>query len=173
MTSMNQFTASGSPARTARRAAAAALFAALSLGLVACSGDSGGGAKDAGSGGSGAKTEADKALEHRECLREHGVDIPEPKPGEAGTTVELGAKGGKVEKAFKACRSKAAGGGAEELTQAEKDKMIAYARCMRENGIDMPDPKFEGAGMAGVPALEAKDMKKFEKANTACEGAGR
>ncbi|WP_406324932.1 hypothetical protein [Streptomyces niveus] len=171
MTFMNQFIASGG-ARAARRAATAALFATAALGLVACSGDSGGGAKDAGSGKDEVKTQADQELEHRKCLREHGVDIPEPKPGEAGTTIELGGKGGEVEKAFKACRDKAVGGG-KEMTQAEKDKMVAYARCMRENGVDMPDPKFDTAGMAGMPALEAKDMKKFDKANKACESAGR
>lgn len=172
MTFMNQFIAS-SGARTARRAATAVLFATAALGLVACSGDSGGGAKDAGSGKDEVKTQADQELEHRKCLREHGVDIPETKPGDAGNTVEIGGKGGEVEKAFKACKDKAVGGGKDELTQAEKDKMVAYARCMRENGVDMPDPKFDTAGMAGMPAMETKDMKKFEKANAACESAGR
>ncbi|MFD4764762.1 hypothetical protein [Streptomyces niveus] len=176
MTFMNQFITSGgarTARSTARRAATAALFATAALGLVACSGDSGGGAKDAGSGKDEVKTRADQELEHRKCLRENGVDIPEPKPGEAGTTIELGGKGGEVEKAFKACKDKAVGGGDQELTQAEKDKMLAYARCMRENGMDMPDPKFDTAGMAGMPAMEAKDMKKFEKANAACESVGR
>lgn len=156
-------------------AAACAMAAALALTATACSGD-GGGSKDAGSAAESGKTKEDQALEHRKCLREQGMDIPEPKPGQdgMGVTIDGGSKSQKeMEKAFKACEDKAVGGGAKELTQAEKDKMVAFARCMRENGFDMPDPKFGGGGMEAMPALESKDMKKFEKANKACESAGR
>ncbi len=156
-------------------AAACALAAALALTATACSGD-GGGTKDGGSASDSKKTKEDQALEHRTCLREQGLDIPEPKPGEngMGVTIDGGSMGKeKMEKAFKACEDKAVGGGPKELTQAEKDKMVAYARCMRQNGFDMPDPKFDGGAMQAAPALKQKDMKKFEKANKACESAGR
>ncbi|PVC82835.1 hypothetical protein [Streptomyces sp. CS131] len=169
------------PRRTAARsrgrslAAACALAAALTLTATACSGD-GGGTKDGGSASGGAQTKEDQALEHRTCLREQGLDIPEPKPGQdgMGLTIDGGSMGKeKMEKAFKACEDKAVGGGPKELSQAEKDKMVAYARCMRQNGFDMPDPKFDGGAMQAAPALKSKDMKKFEKANKACESAGR
>ncbi|MFF3029538.1 hypothetical protein ACFVS7_00765 [Streptomyces rubiginosohelvolus] len=156
-------------------AAACALAAALALTATACSGD-GGGTKDGGSASDSKKTKEDQALEHRKCLREQGLDIPEPKPGEngMGVTIDGGSMGKeKMEKAFKACEDKAVGGGPKELTQAEKDKLVAYARCMRQNGFDMPDPKFDGGAMQAAPALKPKDMKKFEKANKACESAGR
>ncbi|MEV8448408.1 hypothetical protein [Streptomyces parvus] len=169
------------PGRTAARsrgrslAAACALAAALTLTATACSGD-GGGTKDGGSASGGEKTKEDQALEHRKCLREQGLDIPEPKPGQdgMGLTIDGGSMSKeKMEKAFKACEDKAVGGGPKELSQAEKDKMVAYARCMRQNGFDMPDPKFDGGAMQAAPALKSKDMKKFEKANKACESAGR
>ncbi|NED02432.1 hypothetical protein G3I55_12290 [Streptomyces sp. SID6648] len=156
-------------------AAACALAAALALTATACSGD-GGGTKDGGSASDSKKTKEDQALEHRKCLREQGLDIPEPKPGEngMGVTIDGGSMGKeKMEKAFKACEDKAVGGGPKEMTQAEKDKAVAYARCMRQNGFDMPDPKFDGGAMQAAPALKPKDMKKFEKANKACESAGR
>ncbi|EHM26696.1 hypothetical protein SPW_4901 [Streptomyces sp. W007] len=151
------------------------MAAALALTAIACSGD-GGGTKDGGSASGTGKTKEDQALEHRKCLREQGLDIPEPKPGQdgMGITIDGGSKGKEeMEKAFKACEDKAVGGGPKELTQAEKDKMVAFARCMRENGFDMPDPKFDGGAMQAAPALKQKDMKKFEKANKACESAGR
>ncbi|MEV8003361.1 hypothetical protein AB0P10_11880 [Streptomyces parvus] len=169
------------PGRTAARsrgrslAAACALAAALTLTATACSGD-GGGTKDGGSASGGEKTKEDQALEHRKCLREQGLDIPEPKPGQdgMGLTIDGGSMSKeKMEKAFKACEDKAVGGGPKELSQAEKDKMVAYARCMRQNGFDMPDPKFDGGAMQAAPALKPKDMKKFEKAKKACESAGR
>ncbi|MFF8984207.1 hypothetical protein ACF08E_12575 [Streptomyces globisporus] len=164
-----------SRARGRSLAAACALAAALALTATACSGD-GGGTKDGGSASGSKKTEEDQALEHRKCLREQGLDIPEPKPGEngMGVTIDGGSMGKeKMEKAFKACEDKAVGGGPKEMTQAEKDKAVAYARCMRQNGFDMPDPKFDGGAMQAAPALKSKDMKKFEKANKACESAGR
>ncbi|MFD5200636.1 hypothetical protein ACFWM7_10890 [Streptomyces sp. NPDC058375] len=174
---MNQTLSGRAAARSRGRslAAACALAAALALTATACSGD-GGGTKDGGSASDGKKTKEDQALEHRKCLREQGLDIPEPKPGEngMGVTIDGGSMGKeKMEKAFKACEDKAVGGGPKELTQAEKDKMVAYARCMRQNGFDMPDPKFDGGAMQAAPALKSKDMKKFEKANKACESAGR
>ncbi|MFE7136724.1 hypothetical protein ACIQMO_10265 [Streptomyces sp. NPDC091406] len=165
-----------SRARGRSLAAACALAAALALTATACSGDGGGGTKDGGSASDSKKTKEDQALEHRKCLREQGLDIPEPKPGEngMGVTIDGGSMGKeKMEKAFKACEDKAVGGGPKELTQAEKDKAVAYARCMRQNGFDMPDPKFDGGAMQAAPALKSKDMKKFEKANKACESAGR
>ncbi|MFC9187167.1 hypothetical protein [Streptomyces cyaneofuscatus] len=162
---------------TARRrslAAACLLATTVVLSATACSG--GGGTKDGGSASTTKETKEDQALEHRKCLREQGLDIPEPKPGEngMGVTIDGGSKGRKeMEKAFKACQDKAVGGGPKELTQAEKDKMVAFARCMRKNGFDMPDPKFEGGMAEAMPAMKPQEMKKFEKANKACESVGR
>ncbi|MFJ2265959.1 hypothetical protein ACIOHO_06165 [Streptomyces sp. NPDC087849] len=177
---MNPTMSRRTTSRTQSRGVAAAclIAAAVVLSATACSGDGGGsgsGTKSAGSASDTKKTDEDRALEHRKCLREHGLDIAEPKPGEDGRAMTVNG-GGKskeeMEKAFKACQDKAVGGGAKEMTQADKDKMLAFARCMRKNGIDMPDPKFDG-GMAQAPATQQKDMKKFEKANAACESAGR
>ncbi|RLV68645.1 hypothetical protein STAN_4169 [Streptomyces sp. CBMAI 2042] len=163
------------PARRRTIAAACLLATTVVLSATACSGD-GGGTKSGGSSSGSKKTEEDQALEHRKCLREQGLDIPEPKPGEngMGVTIDGGSKSQKeMEKAFKACQDKAVGGGPKELSQAEKDKMVAFARCMRKNGFDMPDPKFDGGMAQAMPALKGSEMKKFEKANKACESVGR
>ncbi|MFF1346593.1 hypothetical protein ACFVZJ_11450 [Streptomyces sp. NPDC058322] len=176
---MNPTISRRTTSRTQSRGVAACLIAAaVVLSATACSGDggrSGSGTKNGGSASGTKKTDEDQALEHRKCLREHGLNVAEPKPGDdvRGMTIDGGGKSKQeMEKAFKACQDKAVGGGAKEITQADKDKMLAFARCMRKNGIDMPDPKFDG-GMAQAPAMQQKDMKKFEKANAACESAGR
>ncbi|MEV4876195.1 hypothetical protein [Streptomyces cyaneofuscatus] len=166
---------------TRRRTVTAAclLAATVVLSATACSGDGGDGTKDGGSASTTKntkKTKEDQALEHRKCLREQGLKIPEPKAGQdgMGVTIDGGSKSRKeMEKAFKACQDKAVGGGPKELTQAEKDKMVAFARCMRKNGFDMPDPKFEGGMAQAMPAMKPQEMKKFEKANKACESVGR
>jgi hypothetical protein len=43
------------------------------------------------------------------------------------------------------------GGGASNIDDAEfEDAMLEYAQCMRDNGIDMPDPEFDGDGGGGI-----------------------
>ncbi|MFF8607774.1 hypothetical protein ACF06X_17730 [Streptomyces sp. NPDC015346] len=153
--------------------AAAASLAALSLLTTACSGE-----KPEATTVSEEGKKADQALEHRKCLREQGLDVPEPKPGEEGVGLTIGGDGmskEKMEKAFKACRDKGGAGMGKELTQADKDKMIKYAQCMRKNGFDMPDPKFEGGGaMAPArPMPQGAEKTKFEKASKACESVTR
>jgi hypothetical protein len=52
---------------------------------------------------------------------------------------------------------------ADEVTQ-----MRAYAKCMRANGVDMPDPS--GNGVVGLPAMKAgsPEIKKVEAATEKC-----
>ncbi|MEU2660748.1 hypothetical protein ABZ615_36220 [Streptomyces sp. NPDC007325] len=161
--------------RIIRTAAAPSLAAALALFATACSGDAAGG-KDAGSASDEGK-KADQAFEHRKCLREQGLDVPEPKPGEQGVGLTIGGDGmskEKMEKAFKACADKAGGAGfGKEPTQADKDKALAYAKCMRENGFNMPDPKFDGGAQQALPIPQGAEKQKFEKAMKACEGVAR
>ncbi|MFJ9829204.1 hypothetical protein ACIRSU_33230 [Streptomyces sp. NPDC101160] len=166
--------------RIGRAAAAGSLAAALALLATACSG-SGPAGKDGG-GGSGSEEgkKADQAFEHRKCLREHGLDVPEPKPGEKGVGLTIGGDGvskEKMEQAFKACQSKAGDGAGSGFgkgpTQADKDKALAFARCMRENGFNMPDPKFDGGGMQAMPIPQGAEKQKFDKAAKACEGVAR
>ncbi|MFD3943088.1 hypothetical protein [Streptomyces sp. NPDC058579] len=167
------------PARRTRETfqlAAAVSIAALALLTTACTAD-GGGKKAGGESVSDEGKKADQALEHRKCLREQGLDVPEPKPGEEGVGLTIGGDGmskEKMEKAFKACQGKGGAGMGKEPTQAEKDKMIKYAQCMRKNGFDMPDPTFGGGGMtAARPIPQGEEAKKFEKANKACESVSR
>ncbi|MDT9692310.1 hypothetical protein Q5762_29080 [Streptomyces sp. P9(2023)] len=156
--------------------AAAASIAALCLLTTACTADNGK-ADGASESVSDEGKKADQALEHRKCLREQGLDVPEPKPGEEGVGLTIGGDGmskEKMEKAFKACQGKGGAGLGKEPTQAEKDKMIKYAQCMRKNGFDMPDPTFGGGGMtAARPIPQGEQAKKFEKANKACESVTR
>ena len=45
--------------------------------------------------------------------------------------------------------------------------MLALAACMRKNGVDMPDPKFEGGHVsmrAGGPDTNPDTMRTAEKA---------
>ncbi|MER8047510.1 hypothetical protein [Streptomyces sp. NPDC094032] len=160
--------------RMTRVAAAGSLAAAFALFTAACSGA---GSSGGDGGGNEEGKQADQAFEHRKCLREQGLDVPEPKPGEKGVGITVGGDGmskEKMEAAFKACQGKAGGAGfGKELTQADKDKALAYARCMRENGFNMPDPKFDGNAQQALPIPQGAERQKLDKAAKACEGVAR
>jgi hypothetical protein len=53
------------------------------------------------------------------------------------------------------------------------DKMLAYAKCMREHGVDVkdPEPPGSGAGSGGIGiSVDGADGKaKIDKANAACK----
>jgi hypothetical protein len=169
----------------------AAVLTGLALLVTACtnsadgSGGSGGSgsAGSAGSGegsgsGSGSGTtsgaDADAALKLRQCLRKQGLDVPDPEPGQdpRGMTLGGGANNDpqKFQKALEACGSGPKGGAAGP-TQEEKDSQLRWVRCMRDNGLNLPDPSFEGGMMKATEIPEGQE-EAFKKAAEKCNAAG-
>ena len=55
----------------------------------------------------------------------------------------------------------------------EQDRALKFAQCMRDNGVDMPDPDFAGGGIRvtiGVPGGGGitPDSEVFQAAQKAC-----
>jgi hypothetical protein len=131
----------------------AAVAGALALG--AC-----GGSEDGGGGAGSGKDRQDKAFEgalkFAKCMREHGIDMPDPqRVGNGGIKMTQKATPGsraKMEAANKDCQKYMKVGGGRAPSAAEqakaKDAMLAYARCMRAQGVDMPDPQFSSGGFS-------------------------
>jgi hypothetical protein len=136
------------------------------LALAACGGDeAGGGAepeqtgqqqqRDGGGQPEPANQQQEAALKFTRCMRENGVDIPDPTFSENGLPRIDGPEGDPndpaVRRAEEKCRRHLLEGGTppteEELQQANED-LLKFARCMREHGIDLPDP--EGGVRAAV-----------------------
>lgn len=156
--------------RTRTRSTAIATgFAAFALFAGACSSGGGESSQDKADGGQG--KQADAAFKERECLRKHGLEVPEPKAGEdtRGITIGGDLSKEKMEAAMKECAGKNGRSGGGSVSQADKDKMLKYARCMRENGFDMPDPKFDGGAMEAQKMPKGAEAKKMEKAAEACK----
>src|SRR5689334_13568354 len=65
--------------------------------------------------------------------------------------------------------------GSKEQPAAQKDEkgdMVKFAQCMRENGVDMPDPKEDGGGVGitiGGEDGAALDPEKMKTAHEACK----
>ena len=122
---------------------------------------------------SSGKTDEDKMREYAKCMREHGVDMPDPKPaGDGkGATIQLGGDGtdkAKIDAAQEACKQFMPNGGEMKAPSAEElDKMRQQAKCMREHGVDMPDPDPTGKGAVSLGS-PGDDPAKFEAAAKAC-----
>jgi hypothetical protein len=159
------------------------LLLAAALALAAC-GSSG------GPGGSAGASDDDKnyeaALKFSQCMRDHGVDMPDPQRGAGGGIImqrgssrgsgpEKGLDGpdAKTKAAEQACRRFLPKGGGRAPSPAEqakaRDAFVGYARCMRGKGINMPDPQFEGNGikMSLGPGVRP-DSATFKAADKAC-----
>jgi hypothetical protein len=179
------------PPDPSRRWPLAVLGLGLALALAACGGSpdgdrvaslSGGGVTTTtnGTAKAAAKDPQQAALDFAKCMREHGIDMPDPEVNEqGGIRMRVGGPGGgarpdpkKLEAAQKACGNLIGGGGDgdRQLDPAQRDAMVAFARCMREHGIDMPDPTGDGLLMRrddkGGPDPSSE---QFQEAQKACD----
>lgn len=169
-TTVRPTTVRPTPVRPRVRVAALGLAALAVLGTAACGGDSDGGGSNASQAEASGGTSMDQRLKLARCMREHGVDMADPKPG-GDEMIRIdgnGANPQQVEEAMKACRSEAGIPAPKPLSQAEKDKQLQYARCMREHGVDMPDPTFDGRAAARPIPTSGPEKETFDKAQKAC-----
>ncbi|OLT10115.1 hypothetical protein BJF79_05230 [Actinomadura sp. CNU-125] len=132
-------------------------------GLAGCGGDEG--AKTSPSRSMSAE---DAQLEFARCMRENGADVPDPGAGDAeGTRLGKGIDRGRLEKALQKCQSFLQDGGVlPDLADPEvRDQYAKFAQCMREHGVDIPDPGPDGT--LRMPEGNV-DRGKAEQAREAC-----
>jgi hypothetical protein len=167
----------------------AAVLASVPL-LAACGGassSSGGVASIAGSGSDPAATTTPANATDREaallkaaqCMRANGVkNFPDPTV-DADGGVRLQFQGISrtdpgVQAALQKCRSLFAAARPQFTPQQQQklqDTLLAFAKCMRKNGYNMPDPQFgTGGGGPGGGLFRSinRNDPAFQKANTAC-----
>ena len=165
----------------------AAVGAALALGACGSSDDGG----NPTSGASRQDKAFEGALKFSKCMREHGIDMPDPqRVGQGGIKLSGGKvnfNDPKMKSAQSACQKYMEIGGGETIDPAKRAKLqesaLNYARCMRGHGVNMPDPKLSGNGgltfqagpgpkssnATGPGGLGANpDSPKFKSADKAC-----
>jgi hypothetical protein len=155
------------------------------------------GACGSGNNGKGGAASADGhfegALRFAKCMRDHGVDMPDPKrDSNGGIQLQMGSRGlgrakiddPKMKAAQSACQKYMESGGGPPLDPAQQAKLqdafVAYAGCMRGKGIDMPDPKVGSHGVEmrivkgqggpgkGLTTGPAPDSPAFKAADKVC-----
>ncbi len=110
-------------------------------------------------------TEEEQALAFADCMRAEGIDFPDPVVNADGSVEFFGANGDRdadgfaqdagFEVAVDTCGSLIEGASflpdEGDFTELE-DSFLEVAECLRDNGIDVPDPQFgEGGPGAGGP----------------------
>jgi hypothetical protein len=111
------------------------------------------------------KTDEDRSREFAKCMREHGIDVPDPEPGRGGVTIKERDLE-KARPAQEACKSLLPNGGVPAKMDPEQlDKARERAKCMREHGVDVPDPD---PNNPGIRAPEGADQEKMKAAMEAC-----
>jgi hypothetical protein len=150
-----------------------ALCAVLAcVALVAC----GGGSSSTAASGAGSKSanQESSRLKLRQCLREHGANVPES--GGAGAAQNIPQA--TFQAAIQACRKYATGafGNAPSASQQVqiRDKLVKYASCMRENGLQIADPTSVTGGGPGGSGFFSELQKlrqnpNFTAANAKCQ----
>ncbi|WP_158630488.1 hypothetical protein [Glycomyces terrestris] len=104
-----------------------------------------------------------------ECMRDQGVDFPDPDPdgGFAGAE-ELRELLEDEPEAVEACQEHLASGEHDVSDPEVQAALLEFAQCMRDNGVeDMPDPGEEGFG----PTLleEGQADPEWDAAIEACQ----
>ena len=146
--------------------------------------------------GTDPQTRQKALLAYAQCMRDHGVDMKDPtfdangRPqfnGGGGTGGGFFGRGANADdptfqKAQQACRSNLQGlqgqFNLDPQQQAELRKnLLAFAQCMRDNGVDMQDPTFDangrpqfnGGGGGGPAAGANRNDPMYQKAFEACQ----
>ncbi|MFG1704121.1 hypothetical protein ACFLIM_13095 [Nonomuraea sp. M3C6] len=94
----------------------------------------------------------DAMVKLTQCMRQNGIDVPDPGSPEEKTWKYEGDQA-TLEKAAKACEEYASQIPNPLDDPKIRDQLVQVARCMREQGFDVPDPPQEN------PNLNPNDPK--------------
>lgn len=161
--------------RLQRGLVAVVLSVALAMGTGSCAGGGGSGSPTPSpSGTSTSRPDPAAALvKFNACLRANGVKV-----SDSGPSV---ARGDTEDPNFAAAAAKckhhlagtsievATGGDGGHVSEEQLKSLLAYARCMRDRGINMPDPNPKSGAVApkGSSGFD-EDSEEFQNAHAAC-----
>ena len=168
------------------------VLAVLAAVLFAGCGGSGGGESSSEEGGAASPEQAggpggfaEVSEETRSCLKEKGVELPEPgqggppaggppegTPPEGGPPQGFGKDGAKMKKAFEECGVELPQGkpeGPPINSGAFRKSIKEYVACMGENGYELPEPNLSGEGPVFKESDVDRESSRFKAANEKCQ----
>ncbi|GLW64142.1 hypothetical protein Arub01_23860 [Actinomadura rubrobrunea] len=160
------------------RTRVAAVLIMVMAGAAACGGEDGGAQVASAGGSAAAKASAspsksldpdDAMLQFARCMRANGVNVPDPQGGDL-KGMRLAVKGvdrDRLQDAMEKCRPYLmAGGRIPDLKDPKvRDQYTEFAQCMRQQGVDIPDPDPDGSFRLPEGKI---DRSRLDKAREAC-----
>ena len=116
----------------------------------------------------------DQLRQFAQCMRDKGVDVKDPQPGAglggaAGMGAGINQNDPHVIQAFQECQSKLPNGGQPpRLNPQQVEIFRQFAQCVRDHGVDLPDPTADGGLLAPSGGLAALQSPAFQAALVAC-----
>ncbi|NUW32953.1 hypothetical protein HTZ77_16140 [Nonomuraea sp. SMC257] len=109
-------------------------------------------------------------LKFAQCMREHGIQMDDPEPGGGIRIKSQKGDEARMQEAQKACghfMEAAVGEAKGKVDPQQRDKMLKFAQCMREHGIDMKDPSSDGR--IEINVKPGTPEEKVKAAHEACK----
>lgn len=136
---------------------------------------------DGGSGSPGSKPSSNsnvspqqkQILAFYQCMRDNGVDMPDPKGDGMIRLDGIDPNDPAVAAALQTCQASLPGGGGPGGGQPPApdanalEGMRKFTQCMRDKGINMPDP--DPSGRMNIPEGVDTNSQEFQTANKACQ----
>lgn len=141
------------------RGLALTLLAAAPLTLAACSSGS-----DHGASGKSSANTTDQMLAYVRCLRDNGVQVPDPDPNAPyNLNLPKNMPQSQMSQAMQACRRLAPAKLNNGQNPQAMDRQLALARCLRSKGLTVPDPQ-PGQGLQ----IQGHDRTRTQQALSEC-----
>jgi hypothetical protein len=162
-----------------RSAAIATLLLTLAVGCGSSGGnDSGVASAGGGNARASSAPSADPTndpLKFAQCMRSHGVDVPDPDPNSGGyqalAQAVRKAPKNKRNAALNACQKYVGGVIAEKNSPKFQQELVKYVDCLQKNGADISDPDPSTGRLPKDSAQKlAHPDATTQKAKTACAG---
>ncbi|TCO56929.1 hypothetical protein EV192_106404 [Actinocrispum wychmicini] len=105
--------------------------------------------------------------QYAQCMRDHGVDIPDPDPnGQMGDLAKIDRDSQAFKTAAEACQKFLPyGGDLSKIDSKMLDQLRGFTQCLRDHGMDVPDPD------PNSPSLGLDQMKNIDRDNPAVQKA--
>ena len=116
----------------------------------------------------------DQLRQFAQCMRDKGVDVKDPQPGAAlggiaGMGDGIDRNDPHVIQAFQECQAKLPNAGQPPRLNAQQVEIFRqFAQCVRDHGVDLPDPTADGGLQAPTGGLAALQSPAFQAALVAC-----
>jgi hypothetical protein len=114
-------------------------------------------------------SDEDRGIKFAQCMRANGVDMPDPDPNGQPGIIKLDRNDPKFAAAWEKCKQYSpVGNGDRTFSPEQQQRMLDFAKCMREHGINMPDPEPGGGIKITKGSGLNPDDPKFQAALEAC-----